>query len=246
MTPKPFWLGHFFGGALGLQHYEVLTIQHIPIKERKDEAALMRTKWFDYRRLHPMQATYFFVKCYNEAYRHFCHVAINAEKAPYARGIKGHDFLEAREKLAFWRLRRTCDQFGLPYDFFLRFAMNWLHKMVAQDGNVYAPRPAMLGKNEELLADALIAWEELCAASMQVASDPYYRVANFTGSDDQRDHEAFVIGQIARRRAKHYSLHAALYIFDAVRLEEALRQFDQSTVLQAINEVVLPDHVSQQ
>lgn len=236
MTPKPYWLGHYFGGALSLPHYEVLTIQHIPAKERKDEASLMRSKWFDYRRLHPMQATYYFVKCYNDAYRDFTRMAIDAERAPYARGIKGHDFLEAREKLAFWRLRRLCDQFGMPYHFFLSFAMRWLHKMVG-DGKVYAPRPAMLGKNEELIADALLAWEEQCEVSLQIASDAYYRVSNFTGSDDQLAHEAFVIKQIQARRVKHYSLHAALYVYDVVRLEEALRQFPQQTVEQAILEV---------
>lgn len=239
-TPKPTWLGHFFGGTLGFLHYEVLTIQHIPLKERKDESALFKSKWFDYRRLHPMQATYFFVKCYNDAYRQFCRMAINAETADFTRGIKGHDYLEAKEKLAFWRLRQLCDRMGMRYDFFLGFAMRHLHKMVSDDGKVYPPRPSMLGKNEELIASAMIAWEEQCGFSMRVAADPHYRIANFYGSDDQLAHEAFVVGQIKTRQIKRYSLHAALYVFDALRFEEALRQFDQEAVGQAIQEVSLP------
>lgn len=237
MAPKPSWLGHHFGGALSFPHYEVLTIQHIPHKELANEAQLMTTKWFDYRRLHPMQATYYFVKCYNDAYRNFCRMAIDADRAAFVRGIKGHDFLMSREKLSFWRLRRLCDQFGMRYDFFLGFAMRRLHRMTSEEGKVYAPRPSMLGRDENLLADALIAWEEQCAISMQIATDSYYRVANFNGSRDQIAHEAFVLDQIAKRRVKRFSLHAALYVYDVVRLEEALRVFGPELVEEAISEV---------
>lgn len=239
MTPKATWLGSFYGGSLGFLNYEVLAIQHIPHKELAGEADLMASKWFDYRRLHPMQATYYFVKCYTEAYRAFCRRAVNADTAPFVKCIKGHDFLEAREKLSFWRLRRLCDQMGMRYDFFLTFAMTHLYRMQDESGKIYPPRPAMLLKNEDLIAEAMLAWEEQCKISMQVASDPYYRVSNYTGSRDQQAHEAFVIGQIRARRVPQYSLHAALYLYDAVRIEEALRQFSESVVIAAIKEVSL-------
>lgn len=244
MTPKPTWLGNFFGSNLGFLNYEVLTIQHINYKESRIEPALMETKWFDYRRLHPMQATYYFVKCYNDAYRDFYRKAINAEAAPFVRGIKEHDFLDAKEKMTFWRLRQNCDKVGLPYDFFLRFAMSRHHRVIG-DGKVYAPRPTMFVKNEELFAEAMIAWEEQCAATLQIATDSYYRTSQYTGSRDQQAHEAFVIEQIARRRVPHYALHAAMYLYDVVRIEEALRRFDEQTVAMAIREVDVPDEVSQ-
>lgn len=242
MNPKPTWLGSFFGGSLGFLNYEVLSIQHIPHKELAKEAGLMAVKWYDYRRLHPMQATYYFVKCYTDAYRAFCRRAVNAETAPYVKCIKGHDFLDAKEKLSFWRLRQLCDRMGMRYDFFLTFAMSWFYRMVSQDGKVYPPRPAHLLNNEDLIADAMLAWEEQCRISMQVAADPYYRVKNFTGSRDQQAHEAFVIGQIKSRKVPQYSLHAALYLYDVVRIEEALRHFDAWVVAAAIKEV--PDEIS--
>ncbi|ENV24031.1 hypothetical protein SAMN02799632_03429 [Acinetobacter pittii] len=31
------WAGHFYGNDLDLEHYEILTIQYIPKKERKLE-----------------------------------------------------------------------------------------------------------------------------------------------------------------------------------------------------------------
>lgn len=243
MTPRPAWLGNFFGGNLGFLNYEVLTIQHINHKEARVEPELMATKWFDYRRLHPMQATYYFVKCYHDAYRDFFRKAIDSARAPFVRGIKDHDFLNAKEKMTFWRLRQNCDRLGLPYDFFLRFAMSHHHRMIG-DGKVFAPRPNQFVKNEELFADALIAWENHCKATLKVACDPYYRASNYTGSRDQQAHEAFVIGQIKQRSVPRFSLHAAMYLYDVVRIEEALRQFDQQVVEDAIAQVEVPDQLS--
>lgn len=232
--PRPTWLENFYGANLGFLNYEVLSIQHIPARELAKETELMESKWFDYRRLHPLQATYYFVKCYTDAYRAFCKKAIDHETAPYVRCIKEHDFLKAREKMSFWRLRAACDQVGIRYDFFLTFAMNWFYRFVGQDGKVYPPRPSHFAKNEELFADAVIAWEEQCRVSLQVAKDPYYRISNFAGRKAQQDHEAFVLRQIGQRAVTRYSLHAALYVYDVVRIEEALRSFESKVVEAAI------------
>lgn len=240
MTQRPTWLGNFYGGSLGFLNYEVLTIQHIPRKELAVETTLMRTKWFDYRRLHPMQATYFFVKCWTDAYRAFVRRNLDAERAPYMRCVKEVDFLEAKEKLSIWRLRQKLDRLGMRYDFFLMFAMKWFHRFKGADGKIYSPRPSHMSGNDELLSDAILAWEEQCAISMQFARDPYYRVSNFNGSDAQRAHEAFVIDQIKKRRIPHYSLHAAMYLHDVVRVEEALRHFEERVVRNAIGEVTVP------
>lgn len=239
MSPRPEWLGNFYGGNLGILNYEILTIQNFKHKETRTESELMASKWFDYRRLHPLQATYYFVKCYNDAYRDFYRKAVNADAAPFVRGIKDHDFLKAKEKTTFWRLRQVCDSVGLPYDFFLRFAMG-RHNRIIGDGKVYAPRPTAFVKNDELFADAMLEWEGSLLASMRVAKDPYYRVSNFVGGRDQIDHEAFVIRQIANRRVPRYSLHAAMYLYDVVRVEEALRFFGESLVKEALDEFSLP------
>ncbi|MCL2874799.1 MAG: hypothetical protein FWF12_00595 [Betaproteobacteria bacterium] len=236
MTPRAVWLGNFYGGNLGFLNYEVLTIGHIPHKDLKCEPDLMASKWFDYRRLHPMQATYYFIKCYNNAYREFYRKAVDADRAPFVRGIKDHDFLTGKEKLTFWRLRQNCDRVGLPYDFFLRFAMHRHMRLIVCGKKIYAPRPAMFVKNEDLFADAMIAWEDARKASLRVATDPYYQVSNYTGSGDQEAHEAFVIEQIKERPIKHYALHSAMYFYDVVRIEEALRCFDVRVVDSAIKE----------
>lgn len=228
----PTWLGSFFGADLGFLNYEILTIQHIPRKELKEEPALMRTKWFDYRRLHPMQATYYLADCYNRAYGDFMAMCIDRD-LKHMRGFKGKDFLNAREKLSFWRLRQLCDRLGIRYDFFMRHAMRWCFK----NGWTRAPRPQHITSNEDLITDAMLAWEEECAAALQVARDPWFLVQNYAGHEDQRAHEQFVVAQIKTRRHPQYALNAALYVHDVLRIEEAIREFDLWRIHDAIGQV---------
>jgi len=245
MTQRPAWLGHFYGGSLGLLNYEILTVQFIPHKDLNRETELMNVKWFDYRRIHPMQATYYFMKCYNDAYRNLYRKAINSDAAPYVRATKALDFTESREKLSFWKLRQLCDQMGVPYDFFLNFAMSWFYRIADEHGKVYPPRPAQILNNEDLIAEAMLAWEERCNVSLQIARDPYFRASNYTGSKNQQAYETFIVNQVRARKVPRFSLHAALYIHDAIRIEEALRQFDKQIVLDAIGEAELQTNVSQ-
>lgn len=238
MNPSLFWAGNYYGSHFQPDHYEILTIQKVSRKEREGESALMDVKWYDYRLMHPMQATYYLVHLYRKAYRDFIRRSLDAARAPYSQGIKERDFLDSREHMALWRLRRTIDQLGMPYDFFLAFAMKWLHKMIG-DGKVYPPRPAMLGKNQELMGDALAAWEDLCNSSMQIARSPSFRVSNFNhqASAHQRAHEAFIVAQLKKRHHPHFGLHAALYTYDVVSIETALQEFGAEVVQRAIEDV---------
>lgn len=232
--PPLLWAGNYYGSRLNQDHYEILTIQHIAPKERAGELDLMQSKWFDYRLMHPMQATYYFVQCYRKAYRDFMHRTMNFEAAPYAKAIKEQDFLLSRERMAFWRLRRTVDKLGVRYDFFLHHAMSRLHIMIGS-GKVYAPRPSHLDKDQELLEQVMLAWDDLCAASLQMAQSPCYRVSNFnTGLQfHQRAHERFILEQLKRRKHPHFGLHAAMYMHDLVSFEAAVQEFGVEIVREA-------------
>lgn len=241
MTPtQPNWLGPFFGSDLSFQDCEVLTIQNIPRKTLKEETALMQTKWFDYRRLHPLHSTYFFMHCYTLAYREFVRVAVDMDKAPYAKPIKGNDFLENRERLAFWRLRQLADKLGIRYDFFLNRSMKWYMEECFRRESLYAPRPGHIATNEELLATVMMAWEEEVATRLQVPADPWYKVANFTGDVHQLAQEAFAVAQVNGHQHKRFSLSSLIYEHDILRVEEAIRQFGPDLVEDAMNEAKLP------
>jgi len=225
------WLGYFYGHDLNLLHAELLAIQHVPDSLLKKEAALMRTKWFDYRRMHPTKSTYYLAQCYNRAYQD-CVSVMKDRSGKFMRGFKGLDVLQSKEKLAFWRLRQLIDSLGMRYDFFLRHAMDW-HVL---NGWLQPPRPSHLGANQDMITDVMMAWEEECAARLQFCKDERYKSRNFFGHIDQIAYEDFIVAQLGMRRHPQYGLHAALYIEDAIRIERALQAFDHRVVQAAIDE----------
>lgn len=226
------WFGPFFGHDLDFLGCEVRTIQNVPAKLLKKEPELHLTRWFDYRRMHPMKATYLFYDMYVRAYRDFITKTFDRGMGsgilPFA-GIKG-DFLNAREKLSLWRLRQLVDSLGMRYDFFLRFGMNWK----IEHNWHHVPRPGHLASNEEMIADCMIAWEEECHNSLQICKDERYLAANFFGHVDQLAYENFLIGQIKTRQHAKYSLHAALYIYGVLRIEAALAHFQPGQLEDAL------------
>ncbi len=231
------WTGEFYCDNLAFDHYEILMINGIPFKERKCEAELMTTKWFDYRLMHPMYATYYFYHLYVKEFQAFWRKAINYESADFIYPFKGDgrlDFMKAKEKLSIWRLRQKADWLGIRYDFFLKTAFNKIHRMQA-GGRIVPPRPAMFN-NADLLAIIVNEWSAMCKASLQIACSPYFQVSNFNNSLIQRDHESFVMNQVAQRSIPYYSLSHCLHEREVIRIESALQRFDQNMVQLAINE----------
>lgn len=233
------WTGEFYCDNLAFDHYEILMINHIPQKERKIEAELMMTKWFDYRIMHPMYATYYFYHLYVKEFQAFWRKAINYETASFIFPFKGDarlNFLKAREALSIYRLRQKADMLGIRYDFFLKTAFNKIHRMQA-GGRIIPPRPAMFN-NEDLLAEVHNEWLAMCKASLQIANSPYFRVVNFDNSLMQREHERFVMAQVAQRTIPYYSLSSCLYDYEVVSIEAVLQKFDEQVVRLAINEAL--------
>lgn len=234
------WHGYFLGHDLTFLHAELLAIQHVPESLLKKEAELMRKKWFDYRRMHPTVATYLFAHCFNRAYQDFM-VAVHDRSGQYMRAFKQLDFMEAHEKLAVWRLRQLADSLGMRYDFFLRHAFKqyshdgWFLKKLDK-GRVAAPRPSHINANTEVVANVMLAWEEECAARIQYPVDTRYKAYNWIGHVDQLDWERYLVEQIKTRRHPKFALGSALYIERALRIETAIREFDERVLEEALFE----------
>jgi hypothetical protein len=220
--------GYFYGHELTFLDCEVIALSRIPSNLRKKEAELMRTRWFDYRRLHPTKATYLFAHAYNKAYQN-CVAVMKDVGLRFMKGYKGADALDVHEKLSFWRARQLVDSLGIRYDFFLRKAMDW-H---IEAGWIQPPRPSHLASNPDMITDVMMAWEEECAARLQFPLDDRYKVRNWFGHIDQRDWEAWLVKQIMTRRHPQYGLHAALYIERVLRIETAIQSFERG-VLEAV------------
>jgi len=227
------WFGYFYGHDLDFLHAELLALQHIDDGLLKKEAALMRSKWFDYRRMHPTKATYLLAHEFNRAYQD-CMVVMKDRSGRYMRAFKGMDCMQAHERKSFWRLRQLIDGLGMRYDFFLRHAMDWY----ISNGYRQPPRPAHIGANADLITDVMLAWEDECAAKIQWTRDTRYKAVNFIGHIDQLDWERWLVEQIKTRRHPQYALHAALYVEGSLRIEAAIQAFEQRVLDQAIAEAV--------
>lgn len=219
----------YFGSKVSPDQCEILAIQHIDHKLLALEQRLYEFKWFDYRPLHPVQATYLFVHQYNRAYGDFMGQNFDMGKR-YMAAFKGKDFMLAREKKSFWKLRQTVDELGIRYEFFMRKAMAWY----TARGWRQAPRPQHVASNAEMIVEVTNAWAEECRAKVQFAASSRFTAAEFVGGTDQLAYETFLIDQIKLRPHPRFALHAALYVYDALRIETALRSFPETVVADAV------------
>ena len=60
---------NYFGNDFTSDKYDSIALSAISDKFLKNESALFSTKWFSYRHLHPVSATYLFAHLYTEEYR---------------------------------------------------------------------------------------------------------------------------------------------------------------------------------
>lgn len=238
-TPKSKFLNFlppFLYCNLRFEHYEILTISNIKRADLKIETELMSKKWFDYRIMHPLMATYYFFHLYTEAYKNFWRQNINYEQADFVKPMRKYvDFLDStQERNTIWRLRQMVDARGMRYEFFFTSAMKHLHKMIF-NGRIMPPRPSML-KSEELFEKVYADWLAISESVTQYACSPYFNVANYSNSVVQRDYEDYLIKQIKSKRLPQYALSYCLYEKECLRIERVISEFSLDVVQEAINE----------
>lgn len=230
----------YYGSELSLDDCEILMIDNIHHGIVKKESALYAMKWYDYRDLHPTQATYLMVHHYHRAFGDFIGIALDRTRR-YTQAFKGKDFMLTREKRSFWRLRQKIDELGIRYEFFLREAMTWHLKRGWGKGVMHPPRPAHLASNDEMIVDVSNAWVRECRGKIQYAVSERFKVPNFVAAPDQFAYEAHLIEQIKKRTRPAYALNAALYVFDSLRIESALHNFSERIVADAIDLCLITD-----
>lgn len=221
--------GSFFGAALDPQSCDVLAIAKIDRKLLNRETALYKSKWFDYRPMHPVLATYLLAHHYNRAYGDMVGQCYDHNKR-FMVAFKGKDVMACREVKSFWKLRQRIDELGIRYDFFCREAMSWC----IDNGWKQPPRPAHVATNDELIIHVTNLWEMESRAKIQWARSARFTAAAFVGAPDQLAYEEHLTARIMQRPHPKYSIHAALYLHDALRIEAAIERLPLSAVSDAI------------
>lgn len=215
----PTWLGSYFGADFSFEELEYRTVTTFKEPVRRLELSLYETKWFDYVRLHPLQATYYFYECYRRIHLTFSKRCFG--EARY--GTKCTDFLESREHSAFWNLRVVADSIGVAYPWLITKAFETRLESGAFKNRL--PRPCHLVTPDEVPLYKELWNQEHDGTVLAMSSDPFFSVRRWVGDASQRRHEDYLVQQVKRKAMKRYALSTLIYEKQVLRLERALVEF---------------------
>lgn len=137
---------------------DVFALTYIDPEVLAVDSQCFDTRWFDYRHLHPANATQYFGRVFNSIRAEIHAREIDEGEAKW---MKKHsltfrlDSQSPRNIKAFWRARQVADLIGMKYEIFCRAAINFLRN---QKSWRRMPSPAQLYSNDVVKA-CVEAWE---------------------------------------------------------------------------------------
>lgn len=217
----------FFGSDLPLNLLEVKGIKIDP-ELRVGEATLMRKRWFDYRGMHPVLATYLYAHHYEQQVARFYETVVDIRTVEKVRPFAHPDVMTTNDAVPLWNARRAADELSIPYPFVMHFAQQ------RSLDRLYStfPRPNQL-YNEEFLADLAEAWQVRLKSQITTASDARYRMSQWRGDLDQAAHIRFVVEQIKARPAPRYRLLGRMIGEDILNASMVAVHFGQEEAARA-------------
>lgn len=183
----------------------------IPKKLQDFEPDLFRTKWFDYRRMTPTQATVEYIKAYGESYRDTYARELDYEKAKYTQPTKYTDLIAGLDKgksslkgklTSFWKGRQIADVIGIPYNLYIDYAFEFRMRRWQRS---YLPQPQHL-YHEYDVERIQERWEEVKASRTILPEDPAYLVQNYMGIPYQNDFHEWLFQQSSDKSDPAYFL----------------------------------------
>ncbi|OAD82853.1 hypothetical protein ATN89_17365 [Comamonas thiooxydans] len=184
-------------------------------KFREKEPDALQRKWFDYRLLHPTEATYLWAHFYNEQAKKFYATCKDTGTADSVVGIAPADALRSREANSVWRARQVLDKIGCPYPWALQFLM----RRAINNGWRTFPRPNQMYGYDSVV-DLYNAWKERVARELTYSREPFFLALQWEEHPVQVAHIEFVVDQLSKRAAPRHRLVSRL-IKEGV-LDEAL------------------------
>jgi hypothetical protein len=213
------------GIGLTADQYDEIALSLIKADLWAKESELMNTKWWDYRRLHPVEATYVFAYTYIEQFALRNRHRVDISRAPYIKPLKGKDPLldNMKQINSLVKARQFADEYGMPYAFHIKHAL----KFADERDWVYLPRPSQLYSSKKsadettMRYEVVNAWQIEKSRSIQYSRDDYFKIENFEGTDLQLEHQKNLIKQL-RDRPFNRSLIGAEMVFGARVLDNKL------------------------
>lgn len=205
---------------------------HVPKKLQGFDPDLFQTKWFDYRRMTPVQATCAYIKAYTKVYREIYARDIDHERAKHVQpttvtglfaALANNDAKAKRKLSGFWRGRQVADALGMPYELYIEHAFTYRMRRWQR---AYLPQPEHLyhefdvEKIQEL-------WEELQAGRLYLPEDPAFLVQNYQDIPYQNDFHEWLFKQAKLRGDEAYTL-ANLIEKDLMPIDKVANRIEPS------------------
>jgi hypothetical protein len=192
------------------------------------EERLLQSKWFDYRFLHPMEATLLFYEEYKKIHSEYVGRVFDIDSAEYRCGIKGKSFggSPLRDQKCLHKARQAADEIGCTYSFLLRTAFG----LNTDCGNKYLPRPCHLYSVEQLELTAIL-WKEHCLKVLQIPKSKRFRDDML--SDISFAMQTWLLAQIASRSRPELSLSEVVFNDPIIQFDLAERAFGPQKLMEA-------------
>lgn len=214
-------LNNTIQGGLSDTQLDVLTINTIPAEKRREEPQLYATKWWDYKWLHPMDATIRLSLAYEQAHRETWikrGETVVANKLP--RHANPYAVSTEKMRLGFWQARRAADTLGIPYLFFCRAALDASEEMDWKE----IARPNEL-TNSALQVRVLEKWLEYQEAAIPRPENSLYLAVNYKGHPYQDEFQAWLCKKIRARKRWELALESYLTTAPFLTVEHARAEF---------------------
>jgi hypothetical protein len=176
-------------------------------KHLEHEVGLMHTKWFDYRGLTAVQATYLFAHHYVRAWRTMMRRHVDHRIDDTVRPWRGEDVFKTKPQtlVGIWRARQHADAMGIPYEDYLADA----YEMAMSMPRDRMPLPVQL-YTDRIIEHVDRKWEERQRAKLYVAEMPIYQSEHYMGLRAQDDHHEWLFRQIGHRPNALQAMRAVL------------------------------------
>lgn len=224
----------FYGIELTDDECEMMALTSIHHLHLEDEAAAMQNKWFDYRLWPHIKATYYFAKCYEEAYRRFFAETRDLKTSRIVPVFNHTDPMQSRQSTNLHLARQAFDIAGIRYEFGIRFAM----RRFQERGWRVMPRTNQL-YGDEIIADMKEAWEEECRAKLQIPSNEYFKAENYCGDVIQKQYHEWLFDQINKRVHRYMTLGQVIYVDRVLPEDIAIEKYGAELISRAKRDALL-------
>lgn len=195
-----------FGLDLSVELYDRLSLKYA----NDLEPHLMLTKWWDYRFLNPVAATYIYAHHYAQQYTFARRRFIDYKVESWQKAWKHFDIFKCppAQITAAWRGRQIADAMGIPYDLYIRWAFDarmryWQRSVLPTASQLYS----------QMVTDQVQEkWNDHLKGVLMHGAHAGFKNENYQRLPVQEAHHEWLFEQAAKRENIGYALAE---IFDA-------------------------------